>query len=114
MHESSLAKQILSTVLDRGAQEKVVRVRSVRGWIAETERLSVQSIAFHFEAHARGTIAEGATLELTVRHVEVRCAACKATYLPDHHVLLCPRCGSADGEILGRIGIGIETMDVEG
>jgi hydrogenase nickel incorporation protein HypA/HybF len=114
MHESSLAKQILRTVLARGARENAARVRTVRGWIAETERLSVESIAFHFDSLAKGTIAEGAKLEIDVRHVEARCAACGAVYRPDHHVLVCPRCGSTDGELLGRTGIGIETMDVEG
>ncbi len=114
MHESSLAKQILATVLDRGAREGAVRVRAVRGWIAETERLSVESITFHFRALARGTIAEDADLDLLVRHVEARCVACGAVFLPDHHVLLCPRCGSTDGELLGRVGILVESMDVEG
>jgi hydrogenase nickel incorporation protein HypA/HybF len=114
MHESSLAKQILSTVLGRGAQEGAARVRVVRGWIAETERLSVESITFHFQALARGTIAEDADLDLVVRHVEARCTSCAAVFLPDHHVLVCPRCGSTDGELLGRVGILIESIDVEG
>lgn len=114
MHESSLAKQILSTVLDRGAREGAARVRAVRGWIAETERLSVESITFHFRALARGTIAEDAELNLVVRHVEARCTSCAAVFLPDHHVLLCPRCGSIDGELLGRVGILIESIDVGG
>lgn len=114
MHESSLAKGILSAVLERARREGAVRVRSVRAWIAETERLSPESIALHFGALARGTIAEGATLHIDVRHVEARCAGCARSYLPDHHVLVCPRCGGTDGELLGCTGIGIDTMDVEG
>jgi hydrogenase nickel incorporation protein HypA/HybF len=35
-----------------------------------------------------------------------------STYRRDHHVVLCPACGSTDGELLGEIGLGIETIEV--
>ena len=113
MHESSLAKQVLAAVLARAAKERAVRVRIVRGWLAETEALSPESIGFHFAALAVGTIAEGAELALDLRHVEARCVACEAIYRPEHHVLLCPSCGSMDGELLGRTGLMIETLEVD-
>jgi hydrogenase nickel incorporation protein HypA/HybF len=111
MHESSLAKRILEVVLERGAMAH--SVRAVRGWIAETESLSPESLQFHFSAHARGTPAEGARLELRLIHVEARCRACGTQYAPEHHVLLCPGCGSTDGEELGPTGLGIEALDVD-
>lgn len=112
MHESSLARRILKTVLDRAEEAGVSRVRAVHGWIAETEALSPESLAFHFEAHARGTAAQGARLDLRLEHVPARCRACNTQYSPEHHVLLCPECGSADGEVLGRTGLGIESIEV--
>jgi hydrogenase nickel incorporation protein HypA/HybF len=110
VHESSLARRILGVVLERAGGS---RVKVVRGWIADTEALSPGSLAFHFEAHARGTVAAGARLELELVHVEARCRACGDTYAPDHHVLSCPRCGSADGELLGKTGLAVETIEVE-
>ena len=112
MHEAALARQILSLVLDHAGAERAVVVRSVRGWIAETEALSAESVAFHFAALAGGTIASGARLELDVRRLEARCKACARTYRPDHHLVLCPDCGSTDGELLGGTGLGIETIEV--
>jgi hydrogenase nickel incorporation protein HypA/HybF len=116
MHESSLARQLLEVVLARaGAAEapKVQRVRAVRGWVAETETLSRESLAFHFAAHARGTAAEGSALELRLVHIEARCRACGQCYAPEHHLLLCPGCGSTEGELLGQPGLGIEALEVE-
>ena len=113
MHESSLAKQVLDAVLERTTLAEVSRVLSVRGWVAETETLSRESLSFHFAAHARGTPAEGARLELRLIHVEARCRSCDTTYAPEHHLLLCPACGSTDGELLGRTGLGIDTVEVE-
>jgi len=114
MHESSLAKKILRAVLDEAAREKVARIRVIRGSIAETERLSLDSIALHFQALAHGTVAEGATLELAVRHVEARCLACGASYRPEHHVVVCPSCASTEAALAGPVGVAIDTMVVEG
>jgi len=113
MHESSLAKQILDAVLDRAQAEGGGRVRAVRGWVAETEVLSAESLRFHFAAHAHGTPADGARLDLRLIHVEARCGSCNKTYAPDHHVLLCPECGSAEGALLGPTGLGIDSIEVE-
>jgi hydrogenase nickel incorporation protein HypA/HybF len=113
MHESSIAKQILDVALDRAAGAGARRVRKVRGVIAETESLSPGSIAFHFEAHARGTAAEGAALELDLTHVAARCSGCGETYAPEHHLLLCPSCGGTEAEVLGTPGLRVEAIEVE-
>ena len=113
MHESSLAKQVLSAVLDRVGSEPGGRVVRVRGWLAETESLSHQSIAFHFAALAKGTVCEGAELALDLRHVEARCSACENVYAPEHHVTLCPACGSTEAELLGPTGVYIDSVDLE-
>jgi len=113
MHESSLGKEVLRVVLERAAGENAKRISLVRGWIAETERLDPEAIAFHFAAHARGTPAEGARLDLAIQWVEADCAACGERYKPDHHLLLCPRCGSTDAKILGQTGLGLTSIEIE-
>ena len=113
MHESLLARQMLQVVLERAASEGAARVHRVHGWIAESESLRPESLQFHFAAHAAGTPAEGARLDLDLTFVPARCRACGAEYEPDHHVLLCPACGSTDGELLGPTGLGIDTIEVE-
>jgi hydrogenase nickel incorporation protein HypA/HybF len=113
MHEAALARQILDTVLRRVSEERATRVLVVRGWVAETEAISPASVAFHFAAHARGTPAEGARLALRVVQVDARCGSCARTYTPEHHVLMCPACGSTDAELLAPTGLGIESLEVE-
>jgi hydrogenase nickel incorporation protein HypA/HybF len=113
MHESALARDLLRTVLSHAEHHGAKRVVRASGWVAETETLSPDSLRFHFEALSRDTIAAGATLELRLIHVEARCPACGAVYAPEHHLLLCPRCGNADGELLGQTGLGLDTVEVE-
>ena len=111
MHESSLAKQLLGAVLQRtGEQDRVLRVK---GWLAETEALNRLAIAFHFRALAHDTRARDAKLDLVLIHTEARCTSCHTVYKPEHHLTLCPRCGSTEGSLLGPTGLGIESIDVE-
>ena len=113
MHESSLARQILELSLAAARRAGGGTLRAVRGRVAETEALSPEAIELHFRAHARGTPAAAARLELALVHVEARCRACGATYRPEHHVLLCARCGSTDGEELGATGLWIESIELD-
>ena len=113
MHESSLGKEVLRMVLARADEEGAARVRVVRGWIAETEHLAPEAIAFHFAAHARGTKAEGAQLDLALRWVEAECHACRSQYRPEHHLLLCPACGSTEATVLGQTGLAVESIEVD-
>jgi hydrogenase nickel incorporation protein HypA/HybF len=114
VHEASLARQVLEVALERAAAEGTRRVLAVHGWVSETEALAPQSLALHFAAHARGTLAEGARLEIRVVRVEARCGSCGGVYAPEHHDLLfCPSCGSGDAELLGQVGLGIDRLEVE-
>lgn len=113
MHESTLAKQLLAAVLERAESAGATRVRKVSGWLAETEALDPQAAQFHFNAVARGTVAEGAELALALTHVEARCADCAHVYKPEHHLTLCPECGSVEAALLGPTGMGVDSIDID-
>jgi hydrogenase nickel incorporation protein HypA/HybF len=110
MHETALAKRILQVVLDRAGGARVV---AVHGQVSEDEALSPAALELHFRAHARGTTAEAAELRLELRHVSARCNACGEVHLPEHHLRLCPRCGSHDVVLLGETGVRIDRIEVE-
>ena len=82
MHESSLGKQLVSATLERAHAAGAIRVTAVKASVAESERLDPGAIRFHFAAHARGTIADGASLELEVSWLEARCDECQRRYQP--------------------------------
>jgi hydrogenase nickel incorporation protein HypA/HybF len=107
-----LARQILDAVLERARATNARRIITVRGWVAAEEALVPASLEFHFKAHARGTIAEGARLELRLLRRSARCTTCGTHYEPEHRLLLCPRCGNTEGRLLGPAGVGLESMDI--
>lgn len=113
MHESALARGLLEAVLQLAQERGARRVRRVVGELAETEHLHADAIGFHFAAHARGTAAEDAALELALTHLEARCRTCATSYRPEHHLTLCPACGSTDADVMGTPGLRIDSLDVE-
>ena len=113
MHESSLARQIFEAARSSAEASQAKRIVKVTGWLAETEKLSPDSLQMHFDVHAAGTIAEGAKLDLAISRVLARCDACGDTYAPERHVTICPGCGCTDATLLGRVGLGIDSVEVE-
>lgn len=109
MHETQLARELLNVVLERAQGARVLRVI---GSIAETEALAPKSLEFHFHAHAVGTIAQGASLQLELVHVNARCKTCGAEYQPEHHLTLCPHCASTDADLLQQTGVFIDSLEV--
>lgn len=114
MHESGLARGLVELVLERAASEGASRVLRVLGRIADPEPIDPVTLELHFRAHARGTPAEGARLELAWTTVPAACRACGRQFVPEsHHALVCPLCGSLDGELQGPVGVAIDAIEVE-
>ena len=113
MHESTLAKRLVEAALEVAIESRARRVVAVRGWIADSEPLSRESLESHFAAVAAGTIAEGARLELRLDHVAARCSECGTTYLPTGHLTLCSKCGCSVATLMGQAGAGIDAIDIE-
>lgn len=110
MHEASLARDLVRAVLDRLPEG--AHPTRVLGWVGETEALSLDSLRFHLQIATLGTSLHAAVWDLRLEHVAARCHACGATYLPEHHLTLCPTCGSPDGEVLGPTGVMVEAVEV--
>ena len=113
VRESALARQLVELVLAHAAETGARAVRRVDGWVAQTERLSPESLRLHFEQHAEGTAAARAELNLRLVHVRVRCDDCGREYPPEHQELICPRCGHVGGTLLERTGVGIDAVEAD-
>jgi hydrogenase nickel incorporation protein HypA/HybF len=66
MHEASLTSDLLRRIEEIVAAEKAVRVAQVSVWIGALSHMSASHFAEHFKRAARGSVAEGAALKVTV------------------------------------------------
>ena len=91
MHELGLCEDIVAAVEDRAAGRAVVRVR-VR--VGALHHVHPEAFEQSFAIAAAGGVAAGASAELVVVPVGVRCRDCGA-HAEDHQLIVaCPGCGS--------------------
>jgi hydrogenase nickel incorporation protein HypA/HybF len=110
VHELSLSSAILETTL-RHAEGRPVR--SVQMQIGALRQVVPASLDFYFGIVTRGTLADGAELEVEYRPALLRCAECCREWEPELPLFRCPGCGELEIETLSGDEFEIESIVVE-
>lgn len=110
MHELSLSRAILETVL-RNAEGR--RVSSVRLRVGALRQVVPSTLAFYFELNARGTPCEAARLEQEAVPAMLRCEACATHWHLEKASFRCPDCGSGKVQVINGEEFEIESIEVE-
>lgn len=66
MHEMSLLSDLLAKIENLARQNGAQRVVAVRVWLGALSHISAGHFREHFEAGSRGTVADGAALEVEI------------------------------------------------
>lgn len=98
MHELSYCEGVLEAVLRRAGDRPVSSV-GVR--IGAIHRIVADAFQQSFEISAMGTVAEGATTEVTVLPVHGHCMECRADFHATDPAPACPTCGALDVAVEG-------------
>ncbi len=115
MHELQITESILTVVLrhaDRAGAHRVVSIRLSIGELSDLESKWVQK---YFDKVSKGTIAEGATLQIERSPVIVECDQCKHSFgikPQEIHNASCPECGHGRFVIVSGKEYKIEDMKV--
>jgi hydrogenase nickel incorporation protein HypA/HybF len=109
MHELSVAAAMVDTV-ERHARGR--RVSTVTLRIGHLRQVMPDSLSFYFEHVARGTVAEGARLEIIEVPAEMRCSDCAQTWSPEGAAFRCPRCDGT-GSVEQGEELEVESIEVE-
>ena len=110
MHELSLSGAIINTVV-RHAGGRPVRVVSLR--IGRLRQVVPDTLAFYFEFVAKGTVCEGARLELEEIDARLRCRPCAHEWSIEIPAFRCPQCGGGDVAIATGNEFEVESIEVE-
>ena len=110
MHELSLSGAIVNTVVKHAGERKVsvvtMRIGQLRQVVADT-------LEFYFEFVARGTVCQGARLELRLIPALLACEACDREWTVEFPDFRCPTCGRGGVEIIAGNEFEVESIDVE-
>lgn len=113
MHEMSLAESVLQIIEDSARAQNFRRVRTVVLEIGKLAAVEAEAMRFCFDTVMRGSIAEGAQLEIIETPGTGRCMACGVTVAMQEQYGLCPECGSPRLEIVAGNQMRIKDMEVE-
>lgn len=112
MHEMSLCEgvvQILEQEAERHAFERVTKVRLEIGQLAAVE---TEALRFSFDVVARGTLAEGAALEILPVPGSGWCFDCSQTVPIASRLDDCPLCGGSKINPTGGDELRIKDLEV--
>ena len=111
MHDVTAAQRIAATVLQAAGEQGAERVERISIALGAMTMIDPEQLTFWLEQVLRGTIAEGAEVEIEQLGLRIRCRDCGwegEIEVPDdpiYHLMPfapeCGDCGSEDIEVLG-------------
>jgi hydrogenase nickel incorporation protein HypA/HybF len=111
MHEMALAQGVLDVIEDYAARESFRKVKTIWLEIGALSGVEPEAIAFCFDAVARGSLAEGARLEIVPVGGRGLCPQCGDLVPLTARHDACPGCGGYG--VVPREGLEMRVKELE-
>jgi hydrogenase nickel incorporation protein HypA/HybF len=111
MHEMSLCEGIRQVVEDQARQHTIKAVKRIRLEIGSFSGVEKPALEFAFDVVMRGSVAEGATLEMIDLPGRAMCYDCMKEVGIDQRLDPCPDCGG--GRLMPVSGDEMKIKDME-
>ena len=113
MHEMALAEGILQLVEETAQRERAQRVKLVVLEIGQLSTVEPESLKFCFDAITRGSIANGAKLEIVDVPGAGWCMECADTVSMTELLSACPQCGSYQLQATGGTEMRVREIEID-
>ena len=113
MHEMSLAEGVLQLMEEAAANQGFARVKAVWLEIGQLSAVEVEAMRFCFDAVTRGSLADGAALNIIELPGQGWCLQCAATVAISERFGACPQCGSYQVQPTGGTEMRVKELEVE-
>ena len=111
MHEVGVMESAMGIALNRAAEEGAGRIHRLTMRVGPLSGVVAEALEFAFDVLSRGTIAEGATLEVERVPILCYCSTCRLEFQPEDLFCECPGCHAPSGEV--RQGRELELASLE-
>ncbi len=114
MHELTVTHEILAIVLRYARQNRVSQVHRITLEIGQLSDLEQPWIQRYFDAISRGSLAEGAIIEVETPLCRFRCNVCSHEFcmsLSADEPVLCSGCGSKDVQMISGAEYKVKSME---
>lgn len=112
MHEMSIAQSLLDIVQTEAARhnaKKVVRIRVTAG---ELRGIVPVHLNYFFQFVSKGTIAEGAELDVNILPVKARCGACDLLFPVEDYNYQCPQCKGREVDTVQGLELMVQDLEI--
>jgi len=112
MHEMSLCESVLQILEESAHKQEFSSVKRVWLEIGMLSCVEPEAMRFSFDAVMKGTLADGAKLELLRVPGEAKCLACLQNVEVQQYGDLCSACGNSRLEISGGDQLRVKELEV--
>ncbi len=113
MHELALSQGIVDVIREQAEAKGFARVKTIRLVIGSLSHVEPEAIAFGFDAVSRGTVAEGAVLDIERPAGAAFCLACEKPVPLAQRFDPCPDCGGHQLVVTGGEELRVKELEVE-
>lgn len=113
MHELSLVASVFDILEEKACEHGASRVTAVVLRVGRMSGVVPELIESAFDIYKKGTLAEGARLEIVIVPVKVRCPDCGGTNVREDADFSCDACGSRRVEIVEGRELVVERIELE-
>lgn len=113
MHEMALAEGILQLVEETARREHAQRVKLVVLEIGQLSTVEADALKFCFDAVTKGSIANGAALEIVQVPGAGWCMACAATLPMQELFGACPECGGYQMQATSGTEMRVKEIEID-
>ena len=113
MHEISLMESVVALIEDERRKQGFSRVRAIRLKVGTLGHAEPEALRFCFDAVTRGTIADGARLDIDIVPGEGWCSGCSRTVPLEERFAACPLCGNAPVQMTAGDELRVAELEVD-
>lgn len=113
MHEMSIAINLVDLAVETALQNKAKKINSITLELGNLAGVVQEALEFCFESACKGTIAEGAKLELINLKARAFCEHCQREFNANQIALNCPECGAFTLNVKGGRELRIKSINVD-
>ena len=113
MHEVSIMAEALRMAEDAARSAGASRILKLRLRVGSLSGVAPDALRFAFDVVSRGTLADGASLEIETVPAACWCATCRTEFECADFFNECPRCHDLSGELRRGRELEIAAVDLE-
>lgn len=113
MHELSIIASLFEILEDKAREQNARRITAVTIRVGRLSGVVPELLRSAFDMYRKGTLADGARLEIEVAPFDFRCRACGGTAFREEPGVACAACGSKDIELVGGMDLVVEKIEIE-